>query len=107
MNWLLDVLTSVLDRVKAVLTGDWAGDPRAAQALLGYAVMVTVGFVVSKALLVMLIASGCVVGYSIVKEMWRADGSLVLPSGGIQSALSQTLYYLIGCGAGAAVVVLL
>lgn len=107
MNWLKDVLSSVLDRVKALLTGDWAGDPRAAQALLGYAAVLTVGCLVSKSTLALLVASAAVVAYSVVKQMWRGDGSLVLPDGGVQSLASEAVHYLVGCGVGAAVVILL
>jgi len=106
MDWLKDVLSSVLDRVKALLTGDWAGDPRTAQALLGYAAVLTVGCLVSKSLLALGVATAAVVAYSVVKEMWR-DGSLVLPDGGLQSLASEAAHYLVGCGVGAAIVILL
>ncbi len=106
MDWLKDVLSSVLDRVKALLTGDWAGDPRTAQALLGYAALLTVGCVVSKFLFALGVATAAVVAYSVVKEMWR-DGKLVLPDGGVQTLFNEASHYLVGCGVGAAVVTLL
>lgn len=106
MDWLKDVLSSVLDRVKALFTGNWAGDPRVAQALLGYAAILTVGCVVSASLFALGVTAGAVVAYSVVKEMWRGD-KLVLPEGGAQTLLSEASHYLIGCGIGAAVVVLL
>jgi len=107
MDWLKDVLSSILDRVKALLTGDWAGDPRTAQALLGYAAMLTVGCVVSKSLVAMTVAAAAVVAYSVVKQMWRVNDKLILPDGGLQSLTSEAAHYLVGCGVGAAVVVLL
>jgi hypothetical protein len=106
MDWLKGVLSSVLDRVKAIFTGNWAGDPRVAQALLGYATILTIDCVVSKSLFVLGVAAAAVVAYSVIKEMWRGD-KLVLPDGGIQTLLNEASHYLVGCGVGAAVVILL
>lgn len=107
MNWLKEIISNILNRIKTLFTSNWTNNPHVTQTLMGYAVVLTTGYILSKTLLMLLLVSVVISILNVIKQMRDNNGNLNISNIKFETLINESFYYFIGCGIGTLVVILL